>query len=315
MLRLACAALAAAALASPVFAEEPGLCQRWSGPETVGAIDTAFLPEASGLAVSRAFPGRLYHHNDSGDGPFFYVTDMAGAGTQKVSIKGFTPVDVEDTAVGPCAGAASCLYLADIGDNFSMRRDLKIVILAEKPSFAAEETPLRIINIRFPDRAHDAESISVHPDGDLYLITKPIDYGERRAGPGRVFKLTAAQLADTTGAVQTLTETASIDLPYLLWDYRGVGQMATSMDIAPDGKRFLLLTYIVAVEVNFDLSQPMPPSRSWRPGIDYRVIETQLQYQQEAIAYTPDGGFLVDSESPRSAPPTSPLLKYRCEAR
>src|SRR6266568_6264490 len=36
------------------------------------------LVESSGVAVSRAYPGVLWTHNDSGDGPYLYATDLRG---------------------------------------------------------------------------------------------------------------------------------------------------------------------------------------------------------------------------------------------
>src|SRR3989449_7418934 len=36
------------------------------------------LVESSGVAVSHAYPGVLWTHNDSGDGPYLYATDLRG---------------------------------------------------------------------------------------------------------------------------------------------------------------------------------------------------------------------------------------------
>ncbi len=61
-------------------------CDTWSEPQQLGMLDHQIIPEASGIAVSRAFEDRLYHNNDSGDGPYFYVTNWAGAATQTVTV-------------------------------------------------------------------------------------------------------------------------------------------------------------------------------------------------------------------------------------
>jgi len=34
------------------------------------------LIESSGVAVSHTYPGVLWTHNDSGDGPYLYATDL-----------------------------------------------------------------------------------------------------------------------------------------------------------------------------------------------------------------------------------------------
>ena len=39
-------------------------------------IQSPRLIESSGVAVSRAYPDVLWSHNDSGDGPYVYATDL-----------------------------------------------------------------------------------------------------------------------------------------------------------------------------------------------------------------------------------------------
>ena len=73
-------------------------CDTWSEPQQLGMLDHQIIPEASGIAVSRAFEDRLYHNNDSGDGPYFYVTNGAGEATQTVTVGDFEPSDVEAMA-------------------------------------------------------------------------------------------------------------------------------------------------------------------------------------------------------------------------
>lgn len=68
--------------------------------EILGELDPLLVGEASGLAISRQFPDRLYHHNDSGGGPYFYLTSFSGEHTQKIEIEGFddSGQDLEDMA-------------------------------------------------------------------------------------------------------------------------------------------------------------------------------------------------------------------------
>ena len=307
----ALAILAAVSFSASAMAA-PAPCKSWSEPERIGTLDGKIIAEASGIAISQKFPSRLYHNNDSGDGPNFYITDMAGGGTETVSVAGFKPTDVEDIALGKC-GRKTCLYLGDIGDNTSYRKDVTFVILAEKDHYASPETPLRIITARYPDSPHDSEGFAIHPNGDLYLITKPMDWNQRKAGVAQVFKLSAKQLASQSTEPQTFTEVADIDLPWLLFVSGVPGQIVTALDIAPDGKRFLMLTYQTAVEAEFDLSRPLKPSHMWVPDKDYRVVTTAKQPQQEAIAYTSDGGFIYDTES--VGQPDVPLYRQACSTR
>jgi hypothetical protein len=87
------------------------------------------LPEASGLVASRATPGRLWSHNDSGT-PELIAFDAKGNISGRVSITGARVEDWEALASAPC-GKGNCLYVADIGDNDGKRRDISIYRVPE----------------------------------------------------------------------------------------------------------------------------------------------------------------------------------------
>src|SRR5438876_6301733 len=60
------------------------------------------LVESSGVAVSRAYPGVLWTHNDSGDGPYLYATDLRGTDRGALLVPGAQAIDWEDMSLGPC---------------------------------------------------------------------------------------------------------------------------------------------------------------------------------------------------------------------
>lgn len=301
---------ALALFAAPVHATG---CKAWSTPEQIGTLNAKIIDEASGIAISKQFPNRLYHNNDSGDGPNFYITDMKGADTQTVSVTGFTPQDVEDIALGKC-GRHTCLYLGDIGDNLSQRKTVTIVLVRERKTYPASVAPVRVVTARYPDFPHNAESLAVDADGNVFVITKPMDWSQRRAGVAQVFELTAKQIRAGGSEPQVFTEVADIDMPYLLFQWGALGRIATALDIAPDGKSFLVLTYQVAMEVEHPLGKDLPPSHAWVPGKDYRVTPIAKLPQAEAIAYTPDGkSFLYTTES--QGKPTVPIERQTCTER
>src|SRR5207247_980539 len=75
------------------------------------------LIESSGVAVSHAYPGVLWTHNDSGDGPYVYATDLHGTDRGALLVPGAQAIDWEDISLGPCPvnfvpRAGSCIYLA-----------------------------------------------------------------------------------------------------------------------------------------------------------------------------------------------------------
>ena len=290
-----------------------GPCIQWRAPQKVGAMDPQLVREASGLAASRLHPGRLYHNNDSGDGPYFYLTDAQGGATQRVAVSGFVPRDVEEIALGRCVGAASCLFLGDIGDNAQARPSVTFVEVEELPEFAEEIAPLRSVEARYPDGPHNAESFAIHPNGDLYLITKASDFQTRTSTPAQIFRLTAAQLAAPAGEIQTFALVGMIDLPALVSD-GFVNQTATAMDISPDGARTLILTYRNVIEWNRDLSAP-GDGLILEPGRDYTITPLAAVIQAEAVAYLAEGDGITYSTE--LAPPATeaPLYRQMCARR
>lgn len=298
---VACAVLA---FASPAFAA--GLCPTWGPATQAGTLDTKVINEASGLEASARFPGRLYHNNDSGDGLRFYITDMAGGATRTVELKGPRPLDIEEMSLGPC-GHQTCIYLGDIGDNPASRSEVVFTLVPEKETYEGEQTPLRVVRARYPDGPHNAEAFSLHPNGDLYLVTKPADAVMSKAAPALVYKLTANQLRQTEG-VQVFIKVGEIDLPKLMPDLPFYAWISTGFDISPDGKRALLLTYMAVLELNFDLAKGVPTPLT--AAKDYQIFRAAPLAQQEAAAWLPDAsGFLYDSEAAKDV---APLMKVVC---
>src|SRR2546427_5041371 len=57
------------------------------------------LIESSGVAVSHAYPGVLWTHNDSGDGPYVYATDLHGTDRGALLVPGAQAIDWEDISL------------------------------------------------------------------------------------------------------------------------------------------------------------------------------------------------------------------------
>jgi hypothetical protein len=130
----------------------------------------AELREASGLAVSRRVPGRLWAHNDSGQ-PVLYALDTSGSVTGRLTLSGARVEDWEAVAAGPCP-AGSCLYVADIGDNDAARRHITIYRV-EEPSGPEGSVEVKdVFHATYPDGAHDAETLLVTSQAELFIVTK-----------------------------------------------------------------------------------------------------------------------------------------------
>jgi hypothetical protein len=227
---------------------EPQMCKVWKEAVQIGDLQSR-VREASGVAASREFAGRLYHINDSGDVGTFYITGLDGKGTQSISVMGFDPKDTEALSLGPCPGGklSSCLYLGDIGDNDRRRNSIEIAVIDEMQNFPATVNARRFLKLRYPDGPHDAESMAVRPNGEILLLTKE--------KPARLFK------GNPNLPEQTLTAVTTLD----------AGSAPTDMAISDDGMRLLVLTYADAFEYSMDFKE---------------LLNIQLSYlqQQESVA-------------------------------
>ncbi len=261
------------------------LCTNWSTPEIIGHLDTKIISEASGLAYSKIISNRLYHNNDSGDGPYFYYTDMAGANTHKIQISDYSPNDVEEIAVGGCLNGQSCIFLADIGDNHEVRASVELLIIQEEKNFLQPVRPIQKLQIKYPDHPHDAEAMFIHPNGDVYIMTKEFSFVTRRAYAAKIFKISKQLLLSSNPVV--FEHVGEIDIPWINYNYGLLGQIITGATISEDGKKFAILTYENIIEFNLDISNLLNlNTTNLKEDIDYKIINLRsISPQQEAITY------------------------------
>jgi hypothetical protein len=276
----------------------------WTPARQVGVLE-AVVNESSGMAISRRIPNRAYRINDSGDTGRFFAMDLAGGGTKVVNIQGFNPFDAEDMAIGPCTPSADCIFIGDIGDNTRRRQFLELVVVEERVDFPAEVSAAHRIRMQYPDGPHDAEGLGVHPDGTVYIATKD-------ARKSQIFKLKREQWSNSRNSDFLLEPVVTLDWSLLRPESLAFGRQVTAMDIAPDGKSFVLLNYVNAVEFFVDLSATTLDPTAWKSGRDYRTIELTTLEQEEAIAYLPDGrSLLYDTERPSNAK-TARIMRMDC---
>ncbi len=255
------------------------ICKDWKEAVRIGELQVQ-LKEASGIAASRQFPGRLYHINDSGDVGNFYITGMDGKDTRPVRVSNFDPQDTEAMSLGPCPnnGRGSCLYLGDIGDNNANRKSIDIVVADEVENFPKTVKPRARMKLRYPDGSHDAESLAVHPDGTIFILTK-----ER---PAHMFK------ASPNLPEQTLKSVTMLD----------PGGKPTDMTISDDGTRLLVLTYTDAVEYSIDFKEQ-------------QKIRLNFLQQQESVAYLPGSRSFVYTTEQLLAGLPQWIMRVDCNQR
>lgn len=259
-------------------------------------LERSMLREASGLEASQAFEGRLYHVNDSGGPSAFFISNLNGGDLKRVDVDIGRLGDTEALGVGPFLGR-SALFVGDIGDNHSRKKQVRIIVIAEEEDFGPSVEPQKVVTLRYPDGPHDAEGMAVHPNGDVYIVTK--EFAGLRTQAAGLFRLSREALESASGETCELMPAGELDFPSMLKGYPLWAKIVTGFDISPDGTRLLFLTYGAAVEVAHDLSEgPVADFGRMKRNVDYRVIRLFMMKQQEAVAYMPDGmGFFYDTEA------------------
>ena len=296
------------------------MCPEWGEGVQVGVLDGAVLPEASGLAASRRYPGRLYHVNDSGNPPMLFLSDSRGGSLTQTGLSAAGLKDPEDLAIGPCGGAADrdCIFVGDIGDNGRRRPEIIVLVVPELEQFPAEAAALKRLRLRYPDGPHDAESLAVHPGtGDIFILAKEMALLPGHGRSARLYRLPSEAWRTARTAPLTLEAYGELDLPALaIREGATFSHVATAMDISPDGKRLLILTYDHAWELAWDLADgPPPPTEELRRGVGYGLVQLAPMLGKETIAWLPDGeSFLFGKElKPDSQP--SVLIRHDCSSR
>lgn len=158
------------------------------------------LSEASGLALSRRTPGRLWTHNDSGQ-PVLVALDTRGTVTGRVRVSGARVEDWEAIAVGSC-GSGSCVYVGDIGDNDAKRRRITVYQIPEPADASGTVTVSGVFHAAYPDGAHDAEAL-VAAGGTLFVVTK----GE--TGPAAIYRFPDSLQAGATMRLERVARLSS----------------------------------------------------------------------------------------------------------
>lgn len=245
------------------------------------------IDESSSL-VSTPSGTWLWTANDSGDSARFFAVGPDGRTRAVATLPGTKVTDVEDMALGP----GRTLYLADTGDNGSLRDDVTVLRVPEPSVTAAKVTtgpPVRT-TLTYEDGPHDAETLLVHPrTGQLLVVTKSAFGSTVYAAPQPL----ADGVLRRVGSV-AVRDTGTEGGPSPQFAAR---LLATGGAVSPDGRRLVVRTYTDAYVYDVpgdDLAQAF---RS-RPV----VVPLPETRQGEAVTWTRDGSALLTSSEGRGAP-------------
>lgn len=126
------------------------------------------LKEVSGIADSKRNPGYLWGEQDGGNPTQLALINYDGTVTKQIYLKGIQNVDWEDLGL-----YNDSLYLADIGDNNSVRSQCSFYVFAEPDVSTDTVYAFRKIDFQYPDGAHDAEAFLIDRNSkDIFIITK-----------------------------------------------------------------------------------------------------------------------------------------------
>jgi len=284
-IRNALLAVAALSCASALAGTVPEPRIPYAQGRQIATLANRAIDESSGLACSHLDANVFWTHNDSGGGRRIYAFNRKGEHLGTFAIKGAGTRDWEDMASFALDGK-SYLVVGDVGDNPRARSRVALYIVAEPrltPEHAKGVTPLPLADaIRFvySDGAHNCEAIAADPTQKLVLlITKEFGLG------CTVFALPLKAPAD--GKPVVAKAIARIAVP-----------VVTAMDISPDGRRCIVLTYLHAFEFVRKPGEPWAKAFARLP----RMLPMPPRIQGESICYGADGRTLYLTSEKRPTP-------------
>ncbi len=284
VLPLAMVTLALSATTDPLPGQSPSPTWTWVAPiewRQTGRLAHPRLAEVSGVAPSQAHPGVLWVINDSGNPPDLLAVDSTGTLLGSIPLRDAPNTDWEEIALGPC-GTATCLYIADTGDNRERRETVAMHRLVEPTpptSEGVEPQSVETLRFRYPDGPHDVEAMGVLPDGTILLVTKG------RSGGILAFRLPPRLWL--AGGVATAERVDSLPITAAL----GMGRAVTGMAVSADGTTIMVKTYRDLFP--FVLEE----GRRFRTAATPTACDILgKEPQGEAVGWLPDGRVIMLSE-------------------
>jgi hypothetical protein len=259
--------------------KRPALC----GPvrrRIMGHVSAPQATELSGLVASPDQPGVLWTHNDSGDRPRVLAVRPDGSLVADLDVPGAEAVDWEDLALGRGPAGERALYLGDIGDNRETRGSVDVYRVPEPRAAAGASAtaPATRLRLRYPDGAHDAETLLVAPRGDeLAIITKQFS-GESGVYVAHV----PAGAVAPDAPPMTLRRAGALHL--------GLGGLATGGDVSADGRVVAVRTYTAFFV--WSVARGATLAATLKRGPCRGALGLGDEGQGEALALTAHGGAL-----------------------
>jgi len=224
--------------------------------EVVFAFADPEIVESSGLVAQ---DGLFATVNDSGDSGRVFAVDPGDGRTVAVTEWEGEPEDVEALAPMPDGD----LLVGDVGDNFAERDSVELLRVPYGTDGSVDPTTYELT---YPDGAHDAESLLVHPDTGQVMVVAKEFIGRLYAAPTKLDQ-------DDPNRLELLGEVLPI---------------ATDGAFFPDGLHFVLRGYGTAAFYE------------WPSLVEVGEVDLPYQEQGEGIAVDKFGDVYVSSEGEHS---------------
>lgn len=266
---VALAAAIAAAPFAPLTEPSPGDVDELTSTRLL-TVDDPRIDEASGMVMSRVHKDVLWILNDSNGGETVYGVDDAGRTVAELTLNDIENRDWEAMAPGVDESGDPALWIADIGDNDTQWPSLRVYRVSEPKSLGVQDVPWRRVELKYPDGAHNAETMLVDDGGRLFVVTKEGQAASIYATPG----------PPELGTTVTLERVGPAPM------------FLTDGEISYGGAQVALRSYTSLYL--FDAEGFLSEGTDGDPGV---VFPLPLQPQGETLTYSlDDQGVLVGSE-------------------
>ena len=134
----------------------------------IGKYTHPDIRESSGIVTSQQFDGVYWTLNDSGNPATLYATKLNGELIQEIAVHGSGNFDWEALGID----SQNRLWIGEIGNNSTLRQDLKVVVVAEPDPYT--ETQAEVIAsypYQYPNENVDAEGLFI-TGGIPYIVSK-----------------------------------------------------------------------------------------------------------------------------------------------
>ncbi len=229
------------------------------------------VDESSGLAVSRRHPDCFWTHNDSGGDARAFLFDTRGRDLGTCELDGILAFDLEDT-LSFRLDDKNYLVLCDVGNN-GRAAGVQLLHVFEEPDFDAEKgilaervTVTQTIHYAYEDDHRDCEAVGFDPTSKTFLFVT-------KEGP-KCYVYSLPWPEPSPGRASVARQIATLQL-----------STVTAMDVSPDGRRAIVLTYGDAFEFQRKGSESWPQAFARQP----RRIIVPERVQGESICYAADG--------------------------